>query len=114
MGGTFLTEIRSKHVGRRLVTPARDHHSSASGTGFCFAVKSSNRFFIIDYLQLMRGRTGSEWCEQEISEISRFLKALAKELNIPVVAISQLNRAPEARENNRPRLADLRESGAIE
>ena len=71
---------------------------------------------VVDYLQLMRGRTGSERREQEISEISRFLKALAKELNIPVIAVSQLNRAPEQREqgNRRPRLADLRESGAIE
>jgi len=71
---------------------------------------------VVDYLQLMRGRSGGDRREQEISEISRFLKALAKEINIPVIAISQLNRAPEAREkeNKRPRLADLRESGAIE
>ncbi len=71
---------------------------------------------VVDYLQLMRGRTGADRREQEISEISRFLKALAKEINIPVIAISQLNRAPEQREkeNKRPRLADLRESGAIE
>ncbi len=71
---------------------------------------------IIDYLQLMRGRANSERREQEISEISRFLKALAKEINTPVIAISQLNRAPEQREkeSKRPRLADLRESGAIE
>jgi len=71
---------------------------------------------VIDYLQLMRGRSTNERREQEISEISRFLKALAKEINIPIIAISQLNRAPETREkeNKRPRLADLRESGAIE
>jgi replicative DNA helicase len=71
---------------------------------------------IVDYLQLMKGRTYFESRVQEISEISRSLKALAKELNIPVIAISQLSRAPEKRENEakKPRLSDLRESGAIE
>jgi replicative DNA helicase len=69
---------------------------------------------IIDYLQLMKGRTKVESRQQEISEISRSLKALAKELTIPVIAVSQLSRKTEERTGNRPQLSDLRESGAIE
>ena len=69
---------------------------------------------ILDYLQLMRGSTNVENRQQEISEISRSLKALARELNITIVAISQLSRAVEARTDHRPQLSDLRESGAIE
>ena len=69
---------------------------------------------IVDYLQLMKGRTRVESRQQEISEISRSLKALSKELNVPVIAVSQLSRKTEERTGNRPQLSDLRESGAIE
>ena len=69
---------------------------------------------IIDYMQLITGFDKSESRQQEISMISRSLKALAKELDIPVIALSQLSRAPEARTNHRPIMSDLRESGAIE
>jgi replicative DNA helicase len=70
---------------------------------------------IVDYLQLMSGSSRRvESRQQEVSQISRELKGLAKELNVPLVALSQLSRAPEARTDHRPQLADLRESGAIE
>ena len=69
---------------------------------------------IIDYLQLMAGSKGTENRQQEVSEISRSIKALAKEMQCPVIALSQLSRAPEARSDHRPMLSDLRESGSIE
>ncbi len=69
---------------------------------------------VIDYLQLMQGRGKGDNRQQEISEISRSLKILAKEINVPVITLSQLSRAPEARTDHRPVLSDLRESGAIE
>jgi len=69
---------------------------------------------LIDYLQLMSIDTKVESRQQEVSTISRHLKALAKELNIPIVVLSQLNRSPEHREGHRPRMSDLRESGSIE
>jgi len=69
---------------------------------------------IIDYMQLMSGNKRSESRVQEVSEISRGLKALARELDVPVIALSQLSRAPEQRTNRRPQLSDLRDSGSIE
>jgi replicative DNA helicase len=94
--GITLLEMRSK--ARRLKTE--------SGIGLV----------VVDYLQLMQGPSNSESRQQEVSQISRGLKALAKELKVPVVALSQLSRAPEQRtgDNKRPQLSDLRESGAIE
>ncbi len=69
---------------------------------------------LIDYLQLMTLGGKSESRQQEVSTMSRYLKSLAKELDIPVVVLSQLNRSPEGREGHRPRMSDLRESGSIE
>ena len=82
----------------------------------CRKLKMENSLgiIIIDYLQLMTAGKRTESRQQEISEISRSLKALARELNCPVVALSQLSRSVESRDNKRPMLSDLRESGAIE
>ena len=92
--GISLTELRSKC--RRL------------------SAKSGLDMVMIDYLQLMSGDSRSENRQQEISTISRGLKGLAKDLNCPVIALSQLSRAPEMRSDHRPIMSDLRESGAIE
>jgi replicative DNA helicase len=83
----------------------------------CRKYKAENKdlsVIIIDYLQLMSGSGRTDSRQQEISDISRSLKSLARELNIPVVALSQLSRAVEKRDDHRPMLSDLRESGAIE
>lgn len=81
-----------------------------------YKLEHNLEMIIIDYLQLMSGSVGgrSESRQQEISDISRSLKALARELNVPVLALSQLSRAVEQRPDHRPMLSDLRESGAIE
>jgi replicative DNA helicase len=69
---------------------------------------------VVDYMQLMSGSRRTESRQQEVSQISRELKGLAKELDVPVVALSQLSRAPEARNPPKPLMSDLRESGSIE
>jgi replicative DNA helicase len=94
-GNVTIVDIRAK---------ARRMRSSRAGLGL----------IIVDYLQLMSGHIRTESRQQEIAEISRSLKLLAKELEIPVIAVSQLNRNPETRADKRPQLSDLRESGAIE
>ena len=72
------------------------------------------KILMVDYLQLMQGGQNVESRQQEISEISRSLKGLARELGVPIIAVSQLSRAVESRSDHRPQLSDLRESGAIE
>ncbi|HIN62883.1 MAG TPA: replicative DNA helicase, partial [Candidatus Marinimicrobia bacterium] len=76
--------------------------------------ESDVQLIMVDYLQMMRGPASVESRQQEISKISRSLKALSKEISVPVIAMSQLSRAPEGRSDHRPQLSDLRESGAIE
>ena len=94
LGGSTLLQIRAR--ARRLVA------------------KHNIKAIFIDYIQLMTFGGRSESRQLEVSEISRGLKALARELEIPVVGLSQLNRSPEQRETHRPRLSDLRESGSLE
>jgi replicative DNA helicase len=77
------------------------------------AARHGIRLIVVDYIQLMSA-AGKENRQQEIASISMGIKALARELDVPVIALSQLNRAPEGREGHRPRLGDLRESGALE
>lgn len=79
-----------------------------------YKLEKDIQLIIIDYLQLMSGSGKSQSTVQEVGEISRSLKALARELNVPLIALSQLSRAPEKRDDHRPMMSDLRDSGAIE
>ncbi|MFB3854992.1 MAG: replicative DNA helicase [Vicinamibacterales bacterium] len=78
------------------------------------AAEHGLRLLVVDYIQLMQARGRSENRTQELASISRSLKGLAKELNVPILVLSQLSRAPESRSDHRPQLSDLRESGALE
>lgn len=111
-----LTDAAGKLAQARIFIDDSGNLSVQQMRGKARRLKSEHGLdlLIIDYLQLMDGKSSSESRQQEISDISRALKALAKELDIPVVALSQLSRAVENRTDKRPMLADLRESGAIE
>ena len=106
----------------RRLTETQIYIDDTAGTGVLEMRAKTRRLkaehgldlLIIDYMQLMSGRGRIESRQQEVSQISRDLKGLAKELNVPVIALSQLSRAPEMRSDHRPQLSDLRESGSIE
>ena len=118
-GLSHVRRLAPAHRGRGASRRSADLHRRQRGLTVLEARAKARRIkaehgldlVVIDYLQLMRGRSGQENRQQEISEISRSLKALAKELNVPVVALSQLSRAVEARAHRdfRPQLSDLRE-----
>ena len=115
---TKLLEASGTVGSSNLIIDATPGISIAEMRSKCrkYSMENKLELIIIDYLQLMSGsaKSASGGRQQEISEISRSLKALAREINVPVIALSQLSRAVEQRDNKRPILSDLRESGAIE
>ena len=122
--GGFLSERDYEQISSALGTlaEAKVYIDDTAGLGVLEARAKARRLkaehgldlLIIDYIQLMQGRGRFENRTQELASISRALKGLAKELGVPVIALSQLSRAPETRSDRRPQLSDLRESGALE
>ena len=114
----ILNELQGKLQNAPLFIDDSPNMSLMEIRAKCRRLKQTNdlKLVVIDYLQLMQGRPGKNGDnrQQEISEISRSLKALARELNVPVIALSQLSRSVEARQVKRPMLSDLRESGSLE
>ena len=110
-GGLEAMELLLKRTVQRIDTLFR---SKSDITGLITRDHEEPRLIVVDYLQLMQTASNNDGRTQEISEISRPLKAIAKEYHCPVIALSQLNRAVEARNNKRPINSDLKESGAIE
>ena len=112
----ILNELQGKLQQRAPVHRRQPEHEPDGIRAKCRRLKQTNdlKLVVIDYLQLMTSGKAVESRQQEVSDFSRALKLLAKELEVPVVALSQLNRGPEMRQDKKPQLSDLRESGSIE
>ena len=112
----ILNELQGKLQNAPLFIDDSPNMSLMEIRAKCRRLKQTNdlKLVVIDYLQLMTSGKAVESRQQEVSDFSRALKLLAKELEVPVVALSQLNRGPEMRQDKKPQLSDLRESGSIE